>query len=766
MAGQGPLVVSGGGAPATVVAPAVPDATTLAGRHFLVLDLVPDSFRSDVADPPASLPGAVGGPGSPEGRPVLPGGQAGATNLPPVVAMAAGQFSRQASVTDSTVVEAMRDGFVNPSVFPAVTPGLLQVASDGLGSTLTSAESLSAKLANIQPAEVAALLRAGYQPNVFRSANGSFSFNYLPDPQLTGPGYRGGEVHYGGAVTGAPGQAPVTITSPADDSKISGPRGGFTFTVAGTSVGSDRPPGNPQITRVDVQLSGDVSRPAVPAGPNPGGGASLSRWTAEVKAGKAGSQVLTATATFDDKSQAFTSIAVEVTLVKPADATPPVLTITAPQPGSVFSAPSRGGVVTLSGTATDVGTGMNLVEYSLDGSRPYVAATPKAAGDWSTWTAAVAVRGAGAHQISVRASDKAGNVTEAGLPISLLTAPPRLMLVEKYQLSTFPARYGPGRVVKTLSLLPGEKTTISVKTFTRTTTDAQQASSILDSVTDDSSQDFEDSVGAEQSDKQGFTESQSYKYDEKADAGWGWGSASVSGEQAGSSSSAREEFAKNMSNATRKHSARRSAKRDVQVDTSYEVQTEQTAETSITREVENINLSRTLNFVFQQLDQEFITALHLTDVRVGYFNPDLNFPYREATLPQLDSFLTQLLVPDACQKAREWIEFSLTNVFDYQDAPQSVIEHSPDMKDTSGNTHNGTGYLRFKRNMTSQVAHPVTGDTVTVEGLAISRDLFVMRTEGLLVDSVLGTGDAGPVRTGPASYRSPAARRRRQVPHH
>jgi hypothetical protein len=276
----------------------------------------------------------------------------------------------------------------------------------------------------------------------------------------------------------------------------------------------------------------------------------------------------------------------------------------------------------------------------------------------------------------------------------------------------------------------------------RTLRDAKQASSILDSVTDDSSQDFEDSVAAEQSDKQGYTESQSYKYDEHADAGWGWGSASVSGQQQGSSSSAREDFTKNMLNATHKHSARRSAKRDVQVDTSYEVKQETTGETSIEREVANINLSRTLNFVLQQLNQEFVTILHLTDVRVAYFNPDLNFPYREATLAELDSLLTQVLVPGARQSAKEWILFSLSHVRDGADTDQPVVETSPDMKDTAGQPLPGTGYLRFKAGLTSKVVHPVTNDTFEVEGLAVGFDLYVLRTEGLLVDSVLGAGDA------------------------
>jgi hypothetical protein len=140
--------MSANGASATVATLAVPDATTLAGRHFLVLDLPTDSFRADVEYPSASLPEVVGGSASPGGQPVLPGGQAGAANLPTVLAISIGQLSRQASVTDGTVIEVMRKGFVDPSVLPAVTLGLLQVAADGLDVTLTSAESLFANSRN------------------------------------------------------------------------------------------------------------------------------------------------------------------------------------------------------------------------------------------------------------------------------------------------------------------------------------------------------------------------------------------------------------------------------------------------------------------------------------------------------------------------------------------------------------------------------------------------------------------------------------------
>lgn len=72
----------------------------------------------------------------------------------------------------------------------------------------------------------------------------------------------------------------------------------------GTSVGSDRPPGNPQISQVDVQLSAVIFRQAVPAAQKLRRGAPLSRWTVDVKANAAWPQVLTTRATFHDNSQA------------------------------------------------------------------------------------------------------------------------------------------------------------------------------------------------------------------------------------------------------------------------------------------------------------------------------------------------------------------------------------------------------------------------------------------------------------------------------
>jgi hypothetical protein len=78
-------------------------------------------------------------------------------------------------------------------------------------------------------------------------------------------------------------------------------------------------------------------------------------------------------------------------------------------------------------------------------------------------------------------------------------------------------------------LFPGEKTKISIKSFRRTEDEAKSASSVLDSWTEESAQDFQQSMEHEQSSKTGVQESSEYKVQGEASASWGWGSASLSG---------------------------------------------------------------------------------------------------------------------------------------------------------------------------------------------------------------------------------------------
>ncbi len=299
--------------------------------------------------------------------------------------------------------------------------------------------------------------------------------------------------------------------------------------------------------------------------------------------------------------------------------------------------------------------------------------------------------------------------------------------------------YGAGKTIKTFSLLPGEKTKISIKTYMSRETDAKSASSIFDSFSETSASEFESSVQSEQSNKQAYQETFAYHAEAEAKASWGFGSAKVSGGVKGGTNSAREEFAKNISSATEKHAATASAKRDVQINTSYEVKEKAEEETSIKREIQNINVSRTLNFVFRQMNQEFIMLLHLVDVRVAFFN-GFTESYQEVSLSELDSLLEEVIVDQAKRaELKQAVIDELSNIYDYRDKHHTFVEEK-EIKDSSGTVIHK--YLRVKKDYTSKYKDPVTGTEISVPGIILSANTHVLRTPGVIVEALLGQGDA------------------------
>lgn len=319
-------------------------------------------------------------------------------------------------------------------------------------------------------------------------------------------------------------------------------------------------------------------------------------------------------------------------------------------------------------------------------------------------------------------------------------AEPRLVLVEEYRLSTYLGSFGAGRVVQTMSLLPGEKTTISVKSYLQSSTTAAQASSVLDSFSEDSASDFESSIQSEQSDQSSYSKNSEYHADASASASWGWGSASVSGGVSGGTNSTREEFAKNVAAATEKHSMSASAKREVQVDTSSEVTTESGSETAITREISNINVSRPLNFVFRQMDQEFVTILHLVDVRVAFFN-NYAESKRERTLPELDALIDEVVVDKvATRKAvHDQVIHALRSITDHHGDQIGDFIRTRSYPEMDGSK---TTVWQVNRDRVSVYDDPATGAQFTVPGVIMAVQKNTMRTDGLIVETIMGLAPA------------------------
>jgi len=184
-----------------------------------------------------------------------------------------------------------------------------------------------------------------------------------------------------------------------------------------------------------------------------------------------------------------------------------------------------------------------------------------------------------------------------------------------------------------------------------------------------------------------------------------------------------------VSNAAQKHTAKASAKRDVQINTSSEVKEETGEETAIERVIENVNLSRTLNFVFRQMNQQFVTILQLADVRVAFFNGS-TASAREVPLPQLDELLEEFIQPAQRKEVRDAILNQVRTVRDYTGAAQPFIEEI----DLGG----GDTYIRVRKELEFTYTEPITGQTIAFTGVPLAVDKYTMRTDGVIVEAMLG----------------------------
>ncbi|HEY7182764.1 MAG TPA: hypothetical protein VIC84_15145, partial [Blastocatellia bacterium] len=166
------------------------------------------------------------------------------------------------------------------------------------------------------------------------------------------------------------------------------------------------------ITKVEVQFgpSGAFVK-ATPTGPlNPTTHQPMwTTWTtgARTIVGYVGNTLqITARVTAGSGAQTVQDTATVAVMV---DRTPPVITLTTP--GEMTQVVANGKTTfTVQGAAQDPDnlSPVVAVEWALDAGGVFTLATPRAPGDWSSWTAAVQVA-AGDYQLSVRARDGEGN---------------------------------------------------------------------------------------------------------------------------------------------------------------------------------------------------------------------------------------------------------------------------------------------------------------------------------------------------------------------
>jgi hypothetical protein len=336
---------------------------------------------------------------------------------------------------------------------------------------------------------------------------------------------------------------------------------------------------------------------------------------------------------------------------------------------------------------------------------------------------------------------------------------PEITVIEHYRVNTYLGRYGAGETVKTFSLLPGEKTTISVKTYKQTVSNKKDVQNVLDSFSDESASDLETIA-----EKESNTHTKNSTTKEKEVSG-GLSlpipstpiTATANASFKSTVNSEREESVKTLNRALSKQTQKSVSNRKVEVNTETSITSTESEESSLTRVLENTNKSRTLNFVFRQLNQELVTITYLDDVTFIFTNG-----YEEKKkVTKIDGLYNMLLEvftnsSDALAVFTDIIN-QLGNVYDYEDAtnPKSFLEkYTENIYDFFNHTPGSpwpptvgsplTSFARFRKdpNLSSSYTPYSGANPITVKGIIKNVTHRVLPTDSVIVDSLLGQGEA------------------------
>ncbi|MFA5251035.1 MAG: hypothetical protein WC454_00405 [Phycisphaerae bacterium] len=325
------------------------------------------------------------------------------------------------------------------------------------------------------------------------------------------------------------------------------------------------------------------------------------------------------------------------------------------------------------------------------------------------------------------------------------SASPRFVIIEHYRLSSLFGDYGAGRTVQTFSLWPGEETTLYVRNWRRTEQRFKQCSTIFDSYTQEAALAFETDLEAECGYREAHESTKEWKADGGASLNLGIVKIGGGGGGGGSSKSAREAFAKTVSKVSSHHSSKASAQRDTTISTELEASESMEFETITERRVKNVNLSRVLNIVCRELNQEFLTYLSLIDVSVAFVND--RHIYEEVPLYDIDRLLDKYLKsswdgtpPPASDTnprnhVKKYLLEQISTVFDFQGNKKQFIEEANDLP--------GGKYWRVRRRTHPDTPNPFyPGGNIPVEGVVLEVAKHTIRTDGIIVDALLGHGVA------------------------
>ena len=361
-------------------------------------------------------------------------------------------------------------------------------------------------------------------------------------------------------------------------------------------------------------------------------------------------------------------------------------------------------------------------------------------------------------------------------------ANPRFVVVQHYRLSSHFGDYGAGKTVGVFTLMPGEETRLYLRSWRRTEEKYKAASSIFDSFTAEAANEFESDIQSETTEKESQSVARELHSQFKGSGGVNLGflKTDLSGEASDdvTTNSANESIAKSAHKVSTHHSSKASSKRETEVTQELEKTAEQEFETITERTIKNTNLSRTLNIVTRELNQEFKTYFSLVDVSLAFKND--RGVVEHFQIHEIDKMLRKYLKsrppeppapgaglavggvagglatpsPDFDNMSQySWVRRTLLEninaVYDFQGTRHELLEEVVTDGDSEeafplGRAPSGSKrYIRVRRARGADARNPFYEEGfVPVEGLVMNVSNHTVRTGTVIIDSLLGHGVA------------------------
>lgn len=321
---------------------------------------------------------------------------------------------------------------------------------------------------------------------------------------------------------------------------------------------------------------------------------------------------------------------------------------------------------------------------------------------------------------------------------------PRICIIEEYKTTSFLGRYGAGKTLQTLSLMPGEKTTITMRTYKNRSTSSSHSENILDSFSQSSVDELESLLESEKSVNKSIAASFVSSL-----------ATSISGAIKGivditstrttglNITASRTSNTRALNHAMKKHVEQSNSSRNIEVNTTSSLTTTEGEEHTTIREIENINQSRVLNFVFRQLLQEYVSVTYLANIRIAYTNGLLEST-RIVDIEDMDELLADVLVSEHIAEVKETILRKYRYVLNHKHQFVEFLHKMPDAE-AIANIPNATDVEEIGEYYICNPKEepcPIGGTDIPIPGVILQVQTHILQTDSVIADAMLGQGEA------------------------